>query len=88
MRTNFTRCSFCCGAGKLMIRCPASHHNHDITISCGRCGGTGFAAPTPPSPWMHQPGRRLPPTPHHPTLININAEASTQSDMPPTHELL
>lgn len=35
------KCEWCAGTGKVTIPCPADHHNHDVTIACGRCGGAG-----------------------------------------------
>ena len=36
-------CGWCSGTGKVKVPCPADHHDHDITIACGRCQGTGVA---------------------------------------------
>jgi len=38
-------CAWCSGSGKILMRCPAEHHNHMINVTCGRCDGTGIHNP-------------------------------------------
>jgi hypothetical protein len=42
-RSNAGGCSWCAGTGRTIALCPAGHHNHNITVMCGNCKGTGVA---------------------------------------------